>query len=157
VIDAFLLAKWVHIVSSTILFGSGLGTALHMVMAHHSKDGRAIAVVARNVVKVDWCCTLPSGIVQPLSGAALIVLGGHDPASGWLLAAYALYAVAAVCWIIVVVLQCRMAQDAAHATRAGKMVLPERYHRDYRLWFMLGWPAFLGLIAVFALMVFKPA
>jgi uncharacterized membrane protein len=155
-IDAFMLAKWVHLVSSTILFGTGLGTALHMVLAHRSKDVRAIAVVTRNVVNVDWCCTLPSGIVQPASGAALIVLGGHDPTSGWLLAAYALYAIAAICWIIVVVLQRRMAQNAADAARAGKPFLPDRYYRDYRLWFLLGWPAFLGLIAVFGLMVFKP-
>jgi uncharacterized membrane protein len=157
VIDTFLLIKWVHIVSSTILFGTGLGTAVHMVLAHRSKDVRAIAVVARNVVNVDWCCTLPSGIVQPLSGAALIVLGGHDAASGWLLAAYALYAIAAVCWIVVVVLQRRMAHDAAAAARAGMAVLPDRYDRDFRLWFILGWPAFFGLIAVFTLMVFKPA
>jgi uncharacterized membrane protein len=156
VIDAFLAVKWVHIVSSTILFGTGLGTALHMVLAHRSGDVRAIAVVARNVVNVDWCCTLPSGIVQPLSGAALIVLAGHDPAAGWLLATYALYAVAGLCWIVVVVLQRRMAQIAAEAARAGNADLPDRYHRDYRLWFLLGWPAFLGLVAVFALMVFKP-
>jgi len=156
VIDAFLMVKWVHIVSATILFGTGLGTALHMVLAHRSKDVRAVAVVTRNVVFVDWCCTLPSGIVQPLSGAALVALAGYDPASGWLLAAYALYAVAGVCWIVVVVLQRRMAHDAAEAVRTGKMILPDRYHRDYRLWFLLGWPAFFGLVAIFALMVFKP-
>ena len=34
--------------------------------------------------------------------------------------------------------------------------LPERYHRLFRIWFILGWPAFIGLVVVFFLMVVKP-
>lgn len=34
--------------------------------------------------------------------------------------------------------------------------LPPRYHRLFRLWFLLGWPAFIGLVVVFYLMVAKP-
>jgi uncharacterized membrane protein len=34
--------------------------------------------------------------------------------------------------------------------------LPARYHRLARLWFLLGWPAFLAVIATFWLMVRKP-
>lgn len=153
--DAYLVTKWLHILSSTILFGTGLGTALHMVLAHRAKDGRALAVVTRNVVKADWLCTLPSGIVQPATGAALIYLAGFDPWSPWLVASYALFAVAAVCWLIVVALQIRMARLATASARAGNAPPPE-YFQAYRLWFWLGWPAFLSLIAVFALMVAKP-
>jgi uncharacterized membrane protein len=29
-------------------------------------------------------------------------------------------------------------------------------HRLMRIWFMLGWPAFAALIAIFALMVARP-
>jgi uncharacterized membrane protein len=35
--------------------------------------------------------------------------------------------------------------------------LPSLYDRYMRAWFLLGWPAFLSLIGVFALMVMKPA
>ena len=34
--------------------------------------------------------------------------------------------------------------------------LPARYHRLFKIWFLLGWPAFLSLIAIFYLMVAKP-
>jgi uncharacterized membrane protein len=34
--------------------------------------------------------------------------------------------------------------------------LPERYERLFRIWFALGWPVLVALIAIFALMIFKP-
>lgn len=154
-IDPVLTLKWVHILSSTVLFGTGLGTALQMVLAHRAGDVRAVAVVTRNVVRADWLCTLPSGIVQPLSGVALILLSGWNPHAKWLMAAYGLYALAGLCWIVVVVLQLRMARLAARAAQDGTP-LPSAYFAFYRAWFALGWPAFVGLVIVFALMVFKP-
>ena len=38
----------------------------------------------------------------------------------------------------------------------GGTALSERYFRLYRIWFILGWPGFLGVIAIFALMIWKP-
>lgn len=153
--DPYLIVKWLHILSSTVLFGTGIGTALQMVLAHLTGDARVIAGVARNVVRADWLCTLPSGIVQPLTGAILIALAGFNPWSGWLVTAYALYGVAAVCWFTVVRLQIDMRDLAARAVARGE-ALPAAYHRKFRLWFLLGWPAFLGLMVIFALMVAKP-
>ncbi len=46
----------------------------------------------------------------------------------------------------------RLAEEAASAGRA----LPEAYHRLYRRWFLLGWPAFAAVTAIYALMVAKP-
>ena len=73
--DPYLWLKWLHVVSATVLFGTGLGTALHMWLAHLRRDPRAIAVVARNVVLVDWLFTATSGVVQPLSGFGLVSSG----------------------------------------------------------------------------------
>src|SRR5262249_31742471 len=106
--DPYLSVKWLHILSSTVLFGTGLGTALQMVLAHRARDARVIAGVARNVVRADWLCTLPSGIIQPLSGALLIAWGGFDPWAPWLVIAYAFYLIAAACWVRVVILQLRL-------------------------------------------------
>ena len=36
------------------------------------------------------------------------------------------------------------------------MDLPPDYERLFRIWFALGWPAFLGVVAIFAIMIFKP-
>ena len=66
-----------------------------------------------------------------------------------------LYVAVGLCWLPVVAIQLRLRELAAAAARDGKP-LPEAYHRLFRIWFMLGWPAFLGVIAIFALMIVKP-
>ena len=40
---------------------------------------------------------------------------------------------------------------AAQAATVGG--LDARFHRRFRLWFVLGWPAFLGVMGLFALML----
>lgn len=153
--EAYFVAKWVHILSSTILFGTGIGTALHMWLTHLNGDVRSIAVVSRNVVRADWWFTAPSGILQPVSGAYLIYLVGYDWTEPWLHWSYALYCIALVCWLPVVWLQIRVRDLAADAVETGT-ALPPLYFRYMRLWFALGWPAFIGLVGIFYLMVAKP-
>ena len=46
--------------------------------------------------------------------------------------------------------------DAAPPHRDAGTPLPPQYHRLFRIWFALGWPAFIGVIAIFALMIIKP-
>lgn len=154
-IDAYLWLKWAHVLSSTLLFGTGIGTAFQMWFAHRRGDPAAIAVVARNVVLADWLFTLPAGIVQPVTGIALAIKGGIDPWASWLVATYALYLIAFVCWVPVVVLQLRV-RDLAKMAADSQSPLPVEYARSMRLWFALGWPAFLALVLVFLLMIAKP-
>ena len=45
---------------------------------------------------------------------------------------------------------------AEAAVAAGEPVLPPRYHALARLWFWLGWPAFLWMLMIFWLMIAKP-
>ena len=154
-IDLYLWLKWAHVLSSTILFGTGIGTAFQMWFAHRRGDAVAIAVVARNVVLADWLFTLPAGIVQPVTGIALAINGGFDPLASWLVATYVLYLLAFVCWVPVVVLQLRVRDLAKAAVDSGSR-LPAEYAWSMRIWFALGWPAFLALVLVFLLMITKP-
>lgn len=154
-IDAYLWLKWLHILSSTVLFGTGIGTAFQMWMAHRRGDVAGIAVVSRNLVLADWMFTLPAGIAQPATGLALILASGLDPMTSWLVATYLLYVLAFVCWVPVVLIQIRARDMAARAATAGTP-LPADYVRDMRLWFALGWPAFSALVIIFLLMVAKP-
>ncbi|MFO0996260.1 MAG: DUF2269 domain-containing protein [Alphaproteobacteria bacterium] len=154
--DGYLVLKWLHIVSATVLFGTGLGTAMHMWLSHRSGDVRAISVAAINTVRADWWFTLPSVIVQPVSGFGLVWLGGYDAGAPWLLATYALYALAGSCWIVVVWLQIRTRDLVAESIRRGQP-LPRLYHRMMHIWHILGWPAFLAMLATFWLMVAKPS
>ncbi|HEY0179130.1 MAG TPA: DUF2269 domain-containing protein [Dokdonella sp.] len=154
--NTYALLKTLHVVSAALLFGTGLGTAFFMWFTHRSGDVRAIARVARLTVLADAAFTAPAVVVQPLSGYALARIAGFDLRSGWIVAALALYLLAGVCWIPVVLLQ-RYARDLATAAVRDATPLPPAYHRAMRLWFALGWPAFAAVLATYWLMVAKPA
>ena len=46
----YLIAKWLHVLSSTLLFGTGLGSAYYMFFASRTRDPRTVATVVRYVV-----------------------------------------------------------------------------------------------------------
>jgi uncharacterized membrane protein len=150
----YALLKFVHIVSSTLLLGTGLGTAFFMWMTHRSGNITAIATATRITVLADWLFTTPAVIVQPVSGVLLMRVVGYPPSSSWLQAAIALYLLAGACWLPVVFLQMRMRTFSTEALRTG--VLPAQYHSCMRWWFALGWPAFVAVVVTFWLMVAKP-
>lgn len=58
----YLLVKWGHVVSSTILFGTGIGSAFFMFMANRRKDIAGMYFAARHVVMADWLFTTPAVI-----------------------------------------------------------------------------------------------
>lgn len=153
--DAYITLRLLHILSSTILFGAGIGTALQMLLAHRSGHVPTIALVAANVVRADTWLTLPAVVVQPLTGYALIQQVGYNPAAPWLLLVYGLYALAIMCWLVVVVLQLKM-RDAATRALCEGTALPATYQRAFRWWFILGWPAFVAFMGIFYLMVTRP-
>lgn len=153
--DLYLLIKTLHILSSTVLFGFGAGTAWYFWNAHLTRDPATIASIGRMVVRADWIFTGTSGVVQPVSGLWLAHLLGYPFAAPWLVATYGLYALAFGCWAPVVWLQIKATRLAEIARDQGK-ALGNDYDRAMRLWFVLGWPAFLGLMGVFWLMVAKP-
>lgn len=152
----FLWLKWLHILSATLLFGTGLGTAFFKWSADRSGDVPAIAVVMRRVVLADWLFTATTVVIQPLTGLRLAQLAGYPLTSGWVAWSLGLYVLAGLCWLPVVWLQLRM-RDMAIKAAADGSALPPRYHRYARIWFVLGIPAFTALMVVFYLMVFRPA
>jgi len=153
--DVYFLVKTLHIISSTVLFGFGAGTAWYFWNAHLTRDPATIASVGRMVVRADWIFTGTSGVVQPATGLWLVYNAGYAFTDSWLVATYCLYALAFVCWVPVVGLQIRAKRLAEAALREnGK--LGADYKRTMHLWFALGWPAFLGLVGVFWLMTTKP-
>ena len=151
----YTIVKWIHILSSTLLFGTGLGTAFYMVCANTTRDPHIIAVVARYVVLADWLFTTPTVIIQPVSGVYLAMLAGMSLTSPWLMWSIALYIIAGACWLPVVWLQMRMRDMALEADLAGQPLTP-LYWRYAGIWILLGIPAFFALVVVFYLMVAKP-
>ncbi|MFC4347173.1 DUF2269 family protein [Kordiimonas lipolytica] len=150
----YTLVKTLHILSATVLFGTGLGIAFFMVRSHFTDDIQQKLYAARNTVLADMVFTLPAVILQPVTGAWLVVNGGYDWNAPWLMATYGLYILAGACWLPVVWIQIRLKRMLQLAAQTGAPP-PERYHTLFRLWFILGWPAFIGLVLVFYLMVAK--
>jgi uncharacterized membrane protein len=152
----YLLIKWLHVVSSVVLVGTGFGSAFYLFFANRSASLEARAVVARLVVRADLWFTTPAVIVQPLSGLWLAHTAGWSLATPWLLASLLLYALAGACWLPVLWLQLKMAREVEAALLAGRP-LSVQYASWQRAWEWLGYPAFTAMLAVFFLMVNKPA
>ena len=153
-IDSYLLVKSLHVLSATVLFGTGLGIAFFFWSARQSDD-HARLFAARTTVRADFLFTLPAVILQPLTGLWLVSNGGVDPRASWIVISLSLYAIAGLCWIPVVWLQIKM-KMMLESKLAGGEFDETAYERLRMKWFLLGWPAFLGLVAVFWLMVAKP-
>lgn len=151
----YLIVKWLHIVSSTFLFGTGIGTAFYLFFISLGRNVAAVAVVTRHVVAADWLFTATSVVVQPLTGFYLVQLAGFPLSSRWLTWSIALYGIAVACWLPVIGLQIRMRRLAATALEQ-EAALPPAYWRCFGWWTLLGIPALLALLAVFWLMVAKP-
>ena len=154
--SAYLLLKWLHVLSSVVLVGTGFGSAYFMFFANRSRNPQAQAVVARLVVRADWWFTTPAGILQPVSGFALAHMLSLPLTTPWIAAALALYLVAGACWLPVVWLQIQMASMASDTVRDNS-VLPARYASYRQRWELLGYPAFVAMVVIFYLMVAKPS
>lgn len=152
--SAYLLVKWLHILSSVIIVGTGFGTAFYLYFCNRSGNVEAIAEVSRLVVRADTWFTTPAVIFQPLSGFWLVWQGGWDPLSGWIAVSLGLFVLTGVCWLPVLWLQLRL-RDMARDAQAHGWPLPAAYWRFARYWERLGYPAFAMMIMVFLLMVGK--
>jgi len=151
----YLSLKYLHLISMVLLFGTGLGSAWYKWMADRSQNLAHIAVVNRHVVLADWLFTTPTIIIQPLTGLAMVWLMGIPLTTPWIGISLLLYLLAGACWLPVVWLQMRM-RDLAQQAVVNNTSLTLQYWRYARWWFWLGVPAFIAMIVVVVLMVFKP-
>ena len=138
-----------------MLFGTGLGIAFFMWMAHRTGDAGHIAHTARIVVIADAVFTATAVVVQPLTGVALAWMLRLLAVGVWIAVSLALYVLVGLCWLPVVWIQLRLRDLAAAAARDSR-----RCRRDITACSAsgsaLGWPAFVGVMAIFALMMWKP-
>ena len=72
--NTYLIVKTLHILSATLMVGTGFGTAFYLFWANRSGSVPAQAVVSKWVIKADWWFTTPAVIFQPLSGWCQLIL-----------------------------------------------------------------------------------
>jgi uncharacterized membrane protein len=151
----YLAIKTIHILSATLLFGTGLGSAFYKWRADRSDDLAAIAVTNKNVVLADWLITTPTVVIQPATGVLLVYRQGYSLEESWLLLSLLLFLIAGACWLVVVYLQIKM-RDVSHLALNRQTPLPDIYLRYAKIWIWLGVPAFCSILLVYGLMVVKP-
>lgn len=145
----YLWIKLVHIVSATVLFGTGMGTAFFMLKAYLSNSDAAMLVTSKNVVQADWLFTTPAVVVQLLTGVWLTNSLSISFSSFWFVAVISLYALVGACWIPVVWIQIRVSRLLQEGADR------DSYRNLMRVWIALGAPAFASVLALFYLMVSK--
>jgi uncharacterized membrane protein len=150
----YLILKWLHIVGSTVLLGTGAGIAFFLWRAHQTRDPRLVAAVAAQVVKADLWFTATAVLLQPVTGLMLMAKMGWSISQPWIWQSILLYGLVGCAWWPVVLLQGRMRDLAREAEDRGTP-LPAQYFRYFRWWFALGWPGFGGVLVILWLMVSK--
>ncbi len=153
--ELYATIKLVHIVSSTLLFGTGVGTTFHLWYADRSRNVQAIAVAARTTVLVDWIFILPVVALQPLTGFWMLDISGQDLYQSWIVTALGIFVIAGFFWFPVIGLQIMMRNLAVLAAKRGA-TLPAAYHRYRRWWLALSLLVFAAALAIFTLMVLRP-
>jgi uncharacterized membrane protein len=153
---SYLAVKWIHILSPTVLFGTGIGSACYMLLTSLTREPRATALVVRRVVWADWLFTaptVPSAAERAVSFASRGAVGRHALSARLALA---------VCdrdrlLEPVVRLQILMQRLAQRASDTGVTALPPACFACLRWWVALSAVAFLAFVAIFWPMVFRPS
>lgn len=151
----YLVARWLHLLGASILFGTGLGIAFFAWFGYRRALREGNIGLLRGVLSLtviaDAVFTATAALFQPVTGAMLWRMTGGSWTAPWLLTVLAVYVLVGACWLPVVWLQLRLRDDALAAAGIGQ--LPERFHRRFTVWLALGWPAFAGVLVLFALML----
>lgn len=152
--DNYLLLKMIHILSAVVVTGTGAGIAFFMFMVSRTSNLQAIAVTARHVVLADWIFTAPAILVQFISGVLLMNLLGYSFTAKWFFVVISLFIFIGICWVPVVFIQYKLKALADEALQTG--CFDPEFNVMMRRWTLLGIPAFISILVIFWLMVFKP-
>ncbi|HQQ74552.1 MAG TPA: DUF2269 domain-containing protein [Pseudomonadales bacterium] len=153
-VDNYLLLKYIHIICAFVLSGTGAGIAFFMLMASRTKNISAISVTARHVILADWIFTTPAVIGQFITGVLLMRYLHYSFTSIWFLSVASLFLFIGCCWIPVVFIQYKLKKMAEASEITGE--LNEGFYFAMKWWVTLGVPAFIGILVMLWLMVFKP-
>ena len=152
--DSYFTLKLIHVLSATILTGTGIGIAFFMFMANLSSNVQAIAVTARHVVLADWLFTAPAVVIQFISGIMLMEILGFTYTSIWFQVVIGLFLLIGACWLPVIYIQYKLRELALQALETNE--LDPKFKQLMMIWTSLGIPAFISIVIIYWIMIFKP-
>jgi len=155
-IEIIYVLKFIHVLAAGTMFGTWLSIAIFMALAHRSHNPSVVALTARFVVSVERTVMAAAIVLLPLSGFPLATAVGLSPSDEfWIAIAVAIYVVVVLCWLGAVFIEFRvrnMTREAALNTAP----LPQAYARLFRFWCLLTVPILVGMMALFAVMIWQP-
>jgi uncharacterized membrane protein len=151
----YFAIKYLHVLGAIVILGTGTGIAFFMLMAHRTGEPAFIARTAAAVVIADRLFTLTAVLLQPVSGGLLMMMSSTPIGECWVLASLALYLVAGLFWIPVLLMQIEM-RNLAQLAEQKSEPLPPRYFALFRRWFLFGIPGFGSVMVIVWLMIAKP-
>ncbi len=153
--NAYYIIKYLHIISSILMVGTGFGSAIYVFLSNRYGNLQTQYFTNRMVVLLDWIITTPTVIIQPATGFILAYYYlDMEIFSEWLINVYLFYILVGAAWLPVVWLQIKMKQLTDNAVHNNKPLNPI-YKRYQKYWETLGYIGFSGSLVLFFLMVTK--
>ncbi len=147
---SFQLLKLIHILSATLMIGTGLGSAFYLFITYKKSTVSTVREVLQLVIIADTIFTAPSVIIQLVTGILLANMMGLTY-SNWFWIVISVSGVVFVLWIRAAFIQLQLKK-----LLQNENVLSPKFHKLMKGWFYLGVPSFLGAIYLYYLMVYKP-
>lgn len=146
---SYELLKLIHILSATAMIGTGLGSAFYLFLTYKRSPVATVKEVLKLVILADSIFTIPSVIIQFITGILLSDLMGLTY-TNWFWVVLSVGFIVLVMWIRAAFIQYKLKKllDVENE-------LTPRFHRLMKLWFYLGIPAFTGALYLYYLMVYK--
>lgn len=148
--STYLLLKTLHVISATVVLGTGVGIAWYTLRAWLSGDRLIFRWMSGETVTADWIFTASAAIALLGSAGGMLMINPAWLQQTWLQMAIALTGAVFLLWLPVVFLQYRLRHHAQHSNEV-------KVHRTMRIWCTLGAIAFPLMLVIVFLMVAKPA
>lgn len=146
---SYELLKLIHILSATLMIGTGLGSAFYLYLTYKNSQVSTVKEVLRFVILADTIFTTPSVIIQLVTGVLLSNMMGLTY-TNWFWVVMSTAFIVLILWIRAAFIQIKLKKILAEEN-----VLTAQFHRLMKIWFYLGVPSFLGSIFLYYLMVYK--
>ncbi len=146
--DYFLL-KLIHILSATLMIGTGLGSAFYLYLTYKKSAVQTVKEVLNFVILADTIFTTPSVIIQLITGIMLSDLLGLLY-TDWFWLVLAVSVIVLVLWLRAAFIQFKLKKLLEEENK-----LSPKFHHLMNIWFILGVPSFGGAIYLYYLMVYR--
>ena len=146
---SFQLLKLIHILSATLMIGTGLGSAFYLFLTYKKSQVSTIKDVLRFVILADTIFTAPSVVIQLITGILLSNMIGLIY-THWFWLVISVSFIVLVLWLRAAFIQVKLKKIVEEENK-----ITEKFHHLMNVWFYLGVPSFVGAIFLYYLMVYK--